>query len=380
MPKEHCIKCFKEFWSDGPMDDTCFSCSGSSSRTNRQYWRDNESEYTYNPDYEGVRERERQIASTGKSVSQTVKSFEPVPERIPERPREKRLLPEPQKAIKNIQQLLKDKYYWGLIPCAETPCIDLGGEDGEGDLDLSGFTNLKELHLTDNKLTSTNFLNTIPNPEKLEGLYISANNIQPTNINVFSRFINLKSLMVGTINPRKERNRFYGSLKFCQNLTKLESICIEATDVNEGLEYLPLSLAKKTSEIAAVGATAGFSQIDCSPYGLDVGCKKIQDELRPYNYDVLAWQLSHPHLVYNAYPEYFTQADSKDKWVEVLGDELIKTQEKLNQTRKDEPQAIKRIERLENKTQLLKEIKAKVDTQKKNLDEMFSQIEINPKK
>ena len=45
-------------------------------------------------------------------------------------------------------------------------------------------------------------------------------------------------------------NQFYGSLKSYQNLTKLKNICIEGTDANEGLEYLPFSLAQATKKQA----------------------------------------------------------------------------------------------------------------------------------
>ncbi|CAI2161389.1 10324_t:CDS:10 [Funneliformis geosporum] len=85
-------------------------------------------------------------------------------------------------------------------------------------LNLDGLTNLTHLYCLDNNLTSIDFLNQIPNPEKLEKLVIFNNNIQPTDISIF-------------------------------NLTKLTSICIEATDVNEGLEYLPTSLAKATRDV-----------------------------------------------------------------------------------------------------------------------------------
>jgi hypothetical protein len=58
---------------------------------------------------------------------------------------------------------------------------------------------LRRIELNDNRLTSVDFLNTIPNPEKLEVLRIYNNNIKPTNIEVFSKFINLRDLKIGTI-------------------------------------------------------------------------------------------------------------------------------------------------------------------------------------
>jgi len=111
------------------------------------------------------------------------------------------------------------------------------------DLNLTDYPNVEEIILEDYKLTSIGFLNTLPNPEKLEELIIHGNNIELTNIEIFSRFNNLKTLMIGTsMSLDEKRNHFYGSLKSYQNLTKLENVCIEATDVNEGLEYLPTGL------------------------------------------------------------------------------------------------------------------------------------------
>src|SRR5207237_1525629 len=102
------------------------------------------------------------------------------------------------------------------------------------------------------------FLNQLPNPEKLKRLVIYNNNIQPTDIEFFSKFINLRSLKIGEISTsRVKYNRFYGSLKSYQNLTKLEMICIEATDVNYVLEYLPESLAKSTKEQAQADQNKG---------------------------------------------------------------------------------------------------------------------------
>ena len=151
-------------------------------------------------------------------------------------------------------------------------------------INLSNQKNLIYLNLNSSNLTSVDFLNQLPNPEKLEHLIIYNNNIQPTDISIFSKFVNLKMLKIGTMEIGLERgknNKFYGSLKAYQNLTKLEVICIEATDVNEGLEYLPNSLTE---------ATRGgmYHRIECSPHNTNAKCKAIQDQLRPFNYDIEA--------------------------------------------------------------------------------------------
>jgi Leucine-rich repeat (LRR) protein len=75
------------------------------------------------------------------------------------------------------------------------------------DLDLSEYVNLERLELSGNDLTFVDFLKTIPNPEKLEFLSVSYNKIQPTDISIFSKFVNLERFKIGV------GNKFYGSLK-----------------------------------------------------------------------------------------------------------------------------------------------------------------------
>jgi hypothetical protein len=70
-------------------------------------------------------------------------------------------------------------------------------------------------------------------------------------------------------------------------LNNLKAICIEATDVNEGLEYLPFSLIEGISWYKK-NSNSTYWAIECSPHGLEVGCKTIQDQLRPFNYDLEA--------------------------------------------------------------------------------------------
>jgi Leucine-rich repeat (LRR) protein len=148
--------------------------------------------------------------------------------------------------------------------------------------------NLNVLDLSSNNLTSIDFLNTIPNQEELKSLLIYSNKIQPTDISFFSKFVNLGVLKIGNTTSIPG-NQFYGSLKAYQNLTKLKIICIEATDVNEGMEYLPFSLAQSAAERAKNDKEqGGYCRIECSPHGTNAKCKAIQDELRPFNYDLEA--------------------------------------------------------------------------------------------
>src|SRR6266487_270093 len=68
------------------------------------------------------------------------------------------------------------------------------------DLDLSEYKNLTDIYSSSGHLTSVDFLNTLSNPEKLKVLRIYNNNIQPTDISFFSKFVNLRILKIGTTN------------------------------------------------------------------------------------------------------------------------------------------------------------------------------------
>ncbi len=223
-------------------------------------------------------------------------------------------------------------------------------------LDISGCNCLTTILLTSHALVSIDFLNTLPNPEKLENLCIFNNNIQPTDISIFSRFVNLKGLKIGTMKNALEegkRNKFYGSFESWKDLTKLGTICIEATDVNEGLEYLSMNLAQKTREV-------GYDNIECSPHYTSAKCSAIQDQLRTFDYDLLAWQLAHPHLMYKARPELFFDSEVKTKWMSALRDKLNQTQTKLTELKQTNPNKVKKIKRLETKIHNLKLIQENI--------------------
>lgn len=242
------------------------------------------------------------------------------------------------------------------------------------DLDISGCSNLKEIKCQFNQLTSVDFLNTLPNPEKLEYLFIYNNKIQSTNIDCFSKFINLRTLKIGANDPwrkyrdgwRNEYNHFYGSFESWKNLTKLASICIEATDVSEGLEYLPMSLAKATSwgtdETVKYNATVRYMSIECSPHeNTTAKCVAIQNELRPYNYDLEAWQLAHPELMLISRPELFTNPGSRDKWIDALTKKITQSVQELKETKTDFPDKIKKLARLGNKLAELQKVKENLE-------------------
>ena len=98
---------------------------------------------------------------------------------------------------------------------------------------------------------------------------------------------------------------WYIDKKWSLKLSTLKNICIETTDVDDGLEFLPLEIKR-------------LVEMDCRPNNTNANCKVIQDQLRPFNYDIEAWQLANPEKMLISRPELFTNPDSKDKWIEAL--------------------------------------------------------------
>lgn len=208
-------------------------------------------------------------------------------------------------------------------------------------INLGSCDNLNRLVCSHNNLTSVDFLNNISNPEKMEILRVNGNNIQPTDIEIFSKFVNLTQIGIGTdLDEAKKgkRNQFYGSFQSWKNFTKLWKFCIEDTDIDSGLEYFE----------------SNFPAMTCTPHNPNSKVKKIQDELRPFNYDIKAWQLAHPNKMYQARPELFEQPESRQKWLNAIISKIEKTQIKLQETKQNEPDKVKRIKRLESKIRELK--------------------------
>ncbi|CAG8617361.1 10817_t:CDS:2 [Ambispora leptoticha] len=155
----------------------------------------------------------------------------------------------------------------GLVKLRNFDCV--GNQINS--INLSGCANLFLLYCDNNNLTSVDFLNQLPNPEKLELLTLHDNNVQTTDISILGRFINLKVLRIGSVRGEKS-NRFCGSFEGWRNLHKLEKFCIEDTDIDCGLEYL---FSDKNYRPA----------LTCTPHNPSARCRIIQDQLRPYNYD-----------------------------------------------------------------------------------------------
>jgi len=89
------------------------------------------------------------------------------------------------------------------------------------------------------------------NDNQLTNLIVSNNNLPEQDLSIFSRFVNLEKLKIdnGSQDDKSIKkinqgiyNRFVGSLRPLQNLTKLKELYIDDTDIDSGLEYLPDSI------------------------------------------------------------------------------------------------------------------------------------------
>jgi len=122
---------------------------------------------------------------------------------------------------------------------------------------------IREINCENNQLTDLKFLAEIPHPEKVSSLILGNNKFPPQRLDVFSRFINLKTLKIGD-------NQFYGSLKPLKVLTKLEELDISGTNIDGGVEYLSESV----------------EYLNCNSKSSDFRVAKLQEQLRPFNYNV----------------------------------------------------------------------------------------------
>ena len=169
---------------------------------------------------------------------------------------------------------------------SEITDLDFFNQNLTGSWDLSGFVNLRALKVSYNNFTNLDFLNTIPNPEKLIRLVVSNNNLQPTTLEIFRRFVKLEWLYIGTDDGGinwNHYNRFTGSLEPLKNMSKLQVLCIDATDIDSGLEYLPGNLSDNIS---------CFANTRPNPKVV-----KIQEQLSPFNYNIKSWQLANSPIV-----------------------------------------------------------------------------------
>jgi Leucine-rich repeat (LRR) protein len=105
-------------------------------------------------------------------------------------------------------------------------------------LNLSDCSKLKEINCSDNQLTNHDFFNKQLSFEKLTLLDISNNNFsEQKDLKFLELFTELENLNLAN-------NQFFGSLEPLKNMNNLQELNISDTDINSGLEYLPISLER----------------------------------------------------------------------------------------------------------------------------------------
>jgi hypothetical protein len=105
--------------------------------------------------------------------------------------------------------------------------LNISSKELEDELDLSDFSNLQILDCSKNQLTNLNLIN----QHLLTGLNCHDNKF--SDLSFLTHLTNLRELDLST-------NQFSGSLEPLKNLTKLKELSIAKTNLDSGLEYLPL--------------------------------------------------------------------------------------------------------------------------------------------
>ncbi|CAB5388589.1 unnamed protein product [Rhizophagus irregularis] len=291
---------------------------------------------------------------------------------------------EPQLEQANIRKYINKRYPTKSDKEKENKLI-IDNKNLEFHLDLSEFVNLEELICSKNQLTSLditscNQLNElklpVANSEKLEYLNLLDNSFSQ-NLDCFSRFVNLKELFVGNTDGDRIQqgiyNRFYGSLKPLKKLVKLESLSINNTDIETGIEFLPDSimnfrcLADKRSEAKV---------------------KKIYEQLEAYTmspidafqgrYNLKAWKKNWKLIKQKK------TLQQVEKELE-LDAKFTELEEKESSLRTEEEDLVKKNILLEQETtsklkQLINELNAKLEQKEVVIQQTKQQLEENEKK
>ncbi|WNE40646.1 MAG: Chromosome partition protein Smc [Mycoplasmataceae bacterium] len=193
--------------------------------------------------------------------------------------------------------------------------LNLENKNLTGTLDLADFVNLEELNCSCNALTKiilpannkikrltcnnnqlTSFDYSQLNPHTLTDLKLFNNNLESTNLEVFSPLVNLTSLEIGNGSNRIRQGEyskiktFYGSLESLKNCTKLNCLDIRNTNINTGLEYLTPDLEK-------------FYCRSLPFFGFEV--REIEEKLKPYGESdeskaIIKWRKANQKLIQKA--------------------------------------------------------------------------------
>lgn len=209
--------------------------------------------------------------------------------------------------------------------------LDLRNKFLEGPLDLTSFYNLEELDCSNNNITdlklcsnelryldcSSNNLQNLDltrlNTSKLTYLRISNNKLSRRYLSIFSDFVNLEVLIIGSdINTKN--NNFIGSLQPLQYLSHLRELDISNTNIESGLDYLPTSLVS----IRCYNDKKNNGSISSSI---------IVDALKPYNFQITKWRQAHdPNYV-----DARVQLQEKEEKIRKLEKELEEYKQVLSQ-------------------------------------------------
>jgi len=146
--------------------------------------------------------------------------------------------------------------------------------------------------------------------------------------------------MIGTDEPywinQNIYNRFYGSLEPLRDMSKLQDLCIDSTDIDSGLEYLSDSLRTFWTD----------------PHNRqNAKVAKIREQLKPYNYNFKSWR-----IINKSYPNLLIKKTE-------LETQIQKVEKELEQTKQNESERVGKITRLESELKLLKETHSKLKTE-----------------
>ncbi|PKY49640.1 hypothetical protein RhiirA4_528245 [Rhizophagus irregularis] len=322
-------------------------------------------------------------------------------------------------AISNAQKYLKNTYPTKKERERETRLI-INKKNLEYHLDLSDFVNLEKLNCSENELTSldisknkqlteidcsqnkliildlSNCLNIklvtancnqlnelklpVSNNVKLEYLNLLDNSFSQ-NLDCFSRLLNLKELLIGNIDGDRiqlgKYNQFHGSLKPLKNVIKLESLSINNTDIEFGLEFLPDSI--KNFRCLADQRT-------------EAKVKKIYEQLEEYTlspieafqgkYNLKAWRknwklVKEKEALQNQFKQVEELTSSaKLKEFEKEESSLIAEEEDLIEKNKLLEQERKNLEQeTDDLKQLVKELNAKLEQKEVDYQQAKQQLE-----
>ncbi|CAG8808786.1 25106_t:CDS:1, partial [Gigaspora rosea] len=196
--------------------------------------------------------------------------------------------------------------------------LDLSNKNLEGFLKLEGFSNLEVLNCSNNLLTDIDFAGL--DPETIKEIDLKNNKLSARFLTCFSKFVNLKSISIDS--------SFQGSLEPLKNLVKLNNITIAGTNIDHGLEYLPVSVIS----IGFDGILPGYGTPSLPSSCKNLGSQKIFMQLKEY-FSLTSYT---SEIHYDDYTTFYREKDALEAWrIENILEYRKKKYEKLEQRIKD---------------------------------------------